>query len=195
MNTFFNFVKTKKFLMWAGIVVLAILVLGFGYPIYNEWKGRKGVENLANALKQFEIDDYKAAMADTYGGKTPQETLQMYIDAVEKGDYELASKYFIGDRQKEELKSLINAPKENINNILGILRKTEIVDLHEQLSKMYDKENKEYDLSESKEDYIKRLFEVWNYAEKAWMETDVDGYDFSVRFKKYPNGIWKIVDF
>lgn len=181
--------------MLVGGVVLAFLAFGFGYPIYDEWKGRRGVKNLADALKQFEIDDYKAAMADTYGGKTPQETLQMYIDAVEKGDYELASKYFIGDRQKEEQESLNNAPKENINNMLSILRKTKIVDLHEQLSLMYDKESKEYNLSESKEDYIKRLFDVWNYDEKAWMDTKVDGYNFSVRFKKYPNLIWKIIDF
>ncbi len=38
---------------------------------------------------------YVAAMtADTYGGKTPQETLDLFVDALRKGDVELASKYF-----------------------------------------------------------------------------------------------------
>jgi len=124
MNTFLNFVKSKKFLIGAGIVVMVFVVFGFGYPVYEEWKGRKGVENLAKALKQLEEDDYKAAMADTYGGKTPQETLQMYIDAVEKGDYELASKYFIGDKQNEELKSSNEMSKGEVVKYLSILKKS-----------------------------------------------------------------------
>lgn len=123
MNNLLTFLKSKKFLTWGAIVVAAFLVLGFGYPIYDEWKGRRGVENLAKALKQFEKDDYNAAMADTYGGKTPQETLGMYIDAIEKGDYELASKYFIGDKQKEELDSFVGAKPENIQNIITLLKK------------------------------------------------------------------------
>jgi len=35
--------------------------------------------------------------ADTYGGKTPQETLDMFVDALRKGDIDLASKYFLLD--------------------------------------------------------------------------------------------------
>ena len=74
-----------------------------GWGIYKQWQMRRGVEKFAEALKQLEQEDYRIAMADTYGGKTPQETLQMYIGAVEKGDYELASKYFIGEKQEEEI--------------------------------------------------------------------------------------------
>src|SRR3990167_11080939 len=36
----------------------------------------------------------EAMTADTYGGKTPRETLDMFIDALKKGDVELAAKYF-----------------------------------------------------------------------------------------------------
>jgi hypothetical protein len=32
--------------------------------------------------------------ADTYGGKTPEETLKLFIEALKAGDIELASKYF-----------------------------------------------------------------------------------------------------
>jgi len=39
---------------------------------------------------------YEKAMAeDIYGGKTPEETLKLFIEALEKGDIELASKYFV----------------------------------------------------------------------------------------------------
>ena len=38
---------------------------------------------------------------DPYGGATPEETLQLFIDALKKGDVELASKYFVVDKQEE----------------------------------------------------------------------------------------------
>ena len=62
-----------------------------------------------------EITDKKAKIAaDTYGGKTPQETLDMFISAVEKGDYELASKYFVVERQNKELEDLRESEKKTL---------------------------------------------------------------------------------
>jgi len=41
--------------------------------------------------------------ADTYGGKTPEETWKMFVDALKAGDTDLAAKYFIVEKQKEML--------------------------------------------------------------------------------------------
>lgn len=106
-------IKNKKFLMVAGGIVAVLVVVGYGYPAYKGWSGRRGVENLANALKQAEKEDYKLALADTHGGKTPQETLDMFIKAVEEGDYELASKYFIIAKQEEWENGLIKTKEAN----------------------------------------------------------------------------------
>jgi len=38
---------------------------------------------------------------DTYGGKTPEETLALFIAALKKGDTDLAAKYFVVDKQEE----------------------------------------------------------------------------------------------
>jgi|SRR3989344_4978474 len=51
------------------------------------------------------IENYEKAMrADTYGGKTPEETLKLFVEALKKEDVELASKYFLlddnGSREK-----------------------------------------------------------------------------------------------
>ena len=120
--------KYWKFVIgFFGIIVgvFILYIVGFwAVYYYKQWRGQKAVQELAEALKQAEQEDYERAMADTYGGKTPQETLQMYIDAVEKGDYELASKYFIGDNQEKELKSLQNSKREDIENILNLLRQS-----------------------------------------------------------------------
>jgi len=39
--------------------------------------------------------------ADTYGGSTPEETLGLFIKALEAKDYELAAKYFVVENQNE----------------------------------------------------------------------------------------------
>lgn len=38
---------------------------------------------------------------DQYGGETPEETLRLFIDALKKGDTDLAAKYFVLDKQKD----------------------------------------------------------------------------------------------
>ena len=43
----------------------------------------------------------KAYREDPYGGITPEETLQLFIDALKKGDTDLAAKYFVLDKQEE----------------------------------------------------------------------------------------------
>jgi hypothetical protein len=63
-------------------------------------------------------------MADTYGGKTPAETLSLYIEAVKKGDYELASKYFVERNRQKELDDLRGSKTENITNIVILLEQT-----------------------------------------------------------------------
>jgi len=184
--------KRWKFIVaFLGIILLSFVAF-VGVAIFEQWRGERAVERLAEALRQAEQDIYQKQLADTIGGKTPQETLRLYIEAVEKNDYELASKYWEIDKQRKELESLTNAPHENISNFVSTLKKLELVDWKESLSKMYETDSRQYNLSESKEDYIERLYGVWNYDRKALMSTKVDGYDFSVSFFKYPNDIWKI---
>lgn len=106
----------------AGVAIVVLSLVFIGWGTYKQWQMRRGVEKFAQILKQLEQEDYQRAMADTYGGKTPQETLQMYITAVEKGDFELASKYFIGEKQEKELTRLQEAgQKNNIDFLLNYL--------------------------------------------------------------------------
>jgi hypothetical protein len=106
-------------------VFLALVLFGLGTYISLRLKQqRERAAALQGIQAELNAADYRAAMADTYGGTTPQETLQMYIDAVEKGDYVLASKYFIGDYQEKELESLQSSSQENIESTLSLLKKT-----------------------------------------------------------------------
>jgi hypothetical protein len=74
-----------------GLFVLAALVLLFSASrIYVRLKP---VNKADEAMSR-----YGAAMqADNYGGQSPAETLALFLAALDKGDVELASKYFMLD--------------------------------------------------------------------------------------------------
>lgn len=97
-------------------VFLFLVLLVFVVEKIDFLIGKKKVENLAKTLEKIKEVDYNLAMKDTYGGKTPKETLEMFIKAVEKGDYELASKYFVIAKQEKWKKMLKKA--ENIDEFL-----------------------------------------------------------------------------
>lgn len=59
---------------------------------------------------------------DTYGGETPEETLSLFIKALEAGDVELASKYFVVEKQEEGLSDLkIASQRKNLVEYISIL--------------------------------------------------------------------------
>ncbi|MDP2946430.1 MAG: hypothetical protein Q8N61_03215 [bacterium] len=91
----------KKKLIWAGIIlaVLILSVIGWQYWQYTQspyYKQMKAVKEIEKTLKE----------EDKWGGKTPEETVALFRDAVKKGDFELASKY-----GKPEIKSELEKMK------------------------------------------------------------------------------------
>lgn len=50
---------------------------------------------------------------DTYGGATPEETLKLFIAALKAGDTDLASKYFVVEKQEEMATQLANGKQNN----------------------------------------------------------------------------------
>jgi len=79
-----------------------ILILLLGLAFYFIFS-RVFVSPEEKALKELEALE-KAYQEDTYGGATPEETLQLFIDALKAGDIDLASKYFLPeDREKMKI--------------------------------------------------------------------------------------------
>lgn len=156
----------KKTLIFVIAGVLLTLASLFVFARVRTHLAQRGLDQMVQEWDRMQKEYEAAQMADTYGGETPQETLRMFIEAMEKEDYELASKYFVISRQKLELEDAKAASRENIENILGMLR--------ECLEKM---ENNP-------------LEEVGGYS------FDKTGYlieePIMVDFVMYPNGIWKI---
>jgi predicted negative regulator of RcsB-dependent stress response len=97
--------KYWKFVVW----FLAIIVLAAGgFFVWDKYFSPEAKLNRQNAENYQKYLDWqanyeKAMKEDTYGGKTPEETLKMFIEALRKGDIELASKYFaLNTNEKSE---------------------------------------------------------------------------------------------
>lgn len=86
---------TKKISLSILAVVVAILIVGgiWGFwPLYQSWR-------IGHAYRMFEEGFLGILKEDTYGGKTPQETYEMFVGALKKGDLEEAGKYFYWEYQ------------------------------------------------------------------------------------------------
>ena len=85
--------KIAKIALVIFIIFVIFWVARAGYFGYRGYKWRQQTKAFEDALT-------KPLREDTYGGKTPEETWAMFLDALKKGDAELASKYFIVDKQE-----------------------------------------------------------------------------------------------
>ena len=96
---------------WWFWVALVFLIFGVWYIRgYLEWRGETAESDSQNILSQIywqylqkqsaELEE--AYRNDPYGGETPEETLRLYVEALESKDYDLASKYFVPEEQKRE---------------------------------------------------------------------------------------------
>jgi len=104
--TLFKNTKSNKIFWSIGIFCVAVFLLIEGWNYYSQWKGEKRIDELAQELRRLDREYYERKATDKIGGKTPQETLDLFIQAVEKGDYELASKYFVVGEQGKWRKDL-----------------------------------------------------------------------------------------
>ena len=103
-----NFVRGWKFIGGFLLIISASLILWM-LTITLSPEARQAREARA-VLEQIQ-EEY---IGDTFGGQTPEETLELFIAALEDGDIELASKYFLPeDREKimNDIKSTEEAGK------------------------------------------------------------------------------------
>lgn len=107
--------KKWLYLSLAGVGAVAMILLWVFYIGPDAQRTRELDRNYDIAMNT--IATFEEAMRnDTYGGETPQETLELFIHALNKGDMDLAAKYFVletnGFQDQETVEGLYKA-KEN----------------------------------------------------------------------------------
>lgn len=109
------------------IAVIAVYLL-WANLLSPEAREQRDLEKKYDQFFQAISDGEEKQKQDIYGGKTPQETISLFIEALEKDDLELASKYFsltvegnvdpkwLRMLQESESKGLINEAVELIKS-------------------------------------------------------------------------------
>lgn len=87
--------KPKKSWLKYSLLLAGVLTVPGSYYAWNYYLSPEAREarSFYAGVEAFE-EVFKKLESDTYGGDTPQETIDMFIVALEKGDLELAAKYF-----------------------------------------------------------------------------------------------------
>lgn len=90
--------RVFKIFLWilAGLFIF-YLGLEAGFDLRLTWEPHREARAWLK-LKEVVEEIYRQ---DKYGGKTPEETFNLFLTALEKGDLDLASKYFVVDKQDE----------------------------------------------------------------------------------------------
>jgi len=102
----------KKLKKWLPIIIIGFMVVLtistlFSKYIWNGLVTRYKTKVFLNKIYKQE-QSYKN---DTYGGKTPEETYQMFLTALKAKDIELASKYFVLEEQERYKQALQEVDK------------------------------------------------------------------------------------
>ena len=167
------------FKSWTGVpvLILVVLILVWGVPYltgkYQTWQLNREYNKLAEPYYN-----------DTYGGATPEETYDLFIQALKNEDIELASKYFVIEKQGDWLRTLDEYKKN------GIL--TNFISELENTKKIWEKSGKSTETTTS---FTYRVYiETGSKATIEGQEVEIPSGDYvneSV-FVKYPSGVWKI---
>jgi len=159
MNIFKKITPTSLWII-GGLIVLGGIYwyLGGWSGMMNSWGQQQyinKIENLKEAYRQ-----------DTYGTATPEGTLKLFIEAFEKGDADLASKYFVIEKQEEY--------KDKIENWIKLGKKSEILEIIFK-TKLY-------------------MGKDGNFASMETLIDDNDRIPYAIRFiKNEETKLWKII--
>lgn len=174
------FKKISKIIS-AAIFIFGILIIigSFSLNKYNDYLYKKISEKIDYEIKKPYLEDY-------YGGKTPEETLRMFFDALRKDDIELASKYFYLDYQRQYGKYLTKI--KNNNELINHLNNWE------EEFKNGEKKQTEDGFSIATEFTENKEFSATDKITNEQMIFPAGVYKHYITLEKNENGTWKITN-
>ena len=106
----------RRSMIIAGIAAVSFIAYFTwnGYLSPEARLGRKQINAWEN-FEKFMAGSEAKQKADTFGGKTPEETISMFVAALEKGDLDEAGKYFelqVDGEYNKEWREKLNQAKE-----------------------------------------------------------------------------------
>ncbi len=184
----------KRIFIFLIVIFLAIVVLYLGAEA--GYRGKYWLEKwrVSREFEKFNKAIVKMFQEDTYGGKTPEETYNMFVEALKNEDVDLAVKYFVldPDRRARYREQFDNLKKE------GKLKEyaddwpkwEEFKTIKDDYNNWEDRAMIEHTYYRSKEERVNLPDGAGGYIETV---LPVGEYvDYAPVFTKNVNGIWKI---
>ena len=173
-----KFFKSRYFIIFVVFLILGLIT------IWSTWYFNADVQQARQYKKDAEIlsrkiqEQAKVYAADTYGGETPEKTYGMFLQALKMEDIDLASKYFILDKQ-EEYKQFFTDIKNNNK-------------WNEMIEDLFNPENQKGEMKEDNT-YVIRVYNMEDYLiAQAVLKTPLN---FVAAEKEPLSNIWKIIEF
>src|SRR3989338_6982314 len=111
-------VRSNKsfFRHWMGVLVLVVVAILVIWSLLNLSEIVNSVQGKLEAWKYQRLVSKMQApyKNDKYGGKTPEETFDLFLDALRREDVELASRYFVIPKQEGWNKTLQEYKKNRL---------------------------------------------------------------------------------
>ncbi|TSA56814.1 hypothetical protein D4R42_02795, partial [bacterium] len=96
-----KFFKSRYFIIFVVFLILGLITIWSTWYFSAEVQQARQYKKDAEILSRKIQEQAKEYAADTYGGETPEKTYGMFLQALKMEDIDLASKYFILDKQEE----------------------------------------------------------------------------------------------
>ena len=125
---------------WMGVWLVVVLGIFAGTFLYwdeyvreKEFVVYEHFEDFLNEerpdeeeIEQYVEDLQEAYRNDTYGGETPQETFELFKEALKAGDTDLAAKYFLVEKQERMRKEFeVGLSNGSMTTFISFLDKAE----------------------------------------------------------------------
>ncbi|MBI2050005.1 MAG: hypothetical protein HYT35_00925 [Candidatus Staskawiczbacteria bacterium] len=92
----------KKILKFTGIFLLTLFILYLGAEIGFQVKYKLELWKTDRAMEKFNKSIEELFKSDIYGGNTPEETFNLFVDALKNEDVDLAIKYIVIDIERRQ---------------------------------------------------------------------------------------------
>ncbi len=103
------------------IIIISWIVVFWQYRAYLQ---ARTLAELTIALHAAELKTYERQVVGDFGGSIPMDTINMYIAAVERGDYRVASTYFVREERQNELRRFVGADILDIREFTALLKQS-----------------------------------------------------------------------
>ena len=173
--------KTVKILVWVVIVVFLILIIvNFFLGIYSRNLKATANEKLTQSFENIYNDD-------VFGGETPEETLRLFLEAMEESDLVLASQYFVTGNIQNQIYAYLRKIQKN-----GTLKNTQVqweaaLENGEGLDDGLNRYAISYKVKVSKDSFLT------DYTNGRQFKIKKGEYTNIIYFVKNKSNIWKIL--